>query len=70
MKPGSTLIVPELPGSWSVWSKSDECPGAHFVVPCSPESRETGIKYATIKVTRPRGAARDVVTLLGAEKST
>ena len=33
MKAGSIITVPELPGRWSVWSKSDECLGAHFVVP-------------------------------------
>ena len=32
MKPGATLIVPELPGSWSIWSLSDECPGAREIV--------------------------------------
>lgn len=46
---------PGLPGKWSIWSQSDIAPGAHFAVPADEAARRTGVKYATVKVTEPRG---------------
>lgn len=52
---GRETVQPGLPGRWSVWSQAAVSPGAHFVVPIDDQARETGIKFATIRVTSPRG---------------
>lgn len=83
MRPGSVIRIPEtvasqaggratmqpgLPGRWSIWSHSDAGPGTHFVVPADEESRATGVKYATVRITQPAGETARIL-LLGTEPS-
>mgnify|MGYP003288815451 CR=1 FL=1 len=70
MRPGSVIRIPDavasraagretmqpgLPGRWSIWSPSDAGPGAHFAVPLDDEARVLGVKYATVRITEPKG---------------
>jgi hypothetical protein len=64
MKPGSAVDVPELTGRWTVWSKSGEAPGAHFLVPSDSKARATGVKYAVVRVQTRAGQVKDQVDLL------
>lgn len=64
MKTGAVTAVPGLPGRWSVWSKADEGPGAHFFVPVDDAARATGVKYAVVRVQKRAGEVKDVLTLL------
>lgn len=68
MKAGSTTsAIPDLPGRWSVWSKSDEGPGAHFFVPADEQARGAGVKFAVVRVTNVKGAADPLFTVLRTE---
>lgn len=53
---GQMVEVPELPGRWQVWSKSDAAPGAYFIV------REGQVR--TIRATKPRNAVFPKIVLL------
>lgn len=44
--------LPQLEGSWSVWSQAAEGPGCYFVVPVDDAAQATGIKYAVIRAIR------------------
>lgn len=59
---GASITIPELPGKWSVWSKSDECPGAYFIVP-----KEGGSGYAVIRATQTRQNPNPIITLIRRE---
>lgn len=58
------MKIPELPGSWSVWSPAPDQPGAVFVVPVDDEARATGIKYAVAKSIQKSAEARPTVSLI------
>jgi hypothetical protein len=64
MRTGSIVHPPPLPGAWSIWSASDDGPGAHFAVPADDKARATGIKYAVVRITNRHQEARPVVELL------
>lgn len=70
MKAGSVASLPELPGRWSVWSKSDETPGAHFFVPLDDPARASGVKYAVVRVTNVQGVAEPRLSVLRTEAAT
>lgn len=36
-----SVTQPGLPGRWSIWSKADTAPGAHFAVPLDDRARAT-----------------------------
>lgn len=61
---GALVDVPELDGRWSVWSPSDDRPGAVFVVPANDEARATGIKFAVITALKKASEAHLQITLL------
>lgn len=63
MKPGTVITIPDLAGRWSIWSKSDECTGAHYVVPVDDAARSRG-KWATVKITRPKSSSEPLIVLL------
>lgn len=52
---GREVIQPGLPSKWSIWSQAGGSPGAHFVTPLDEAARATGIKYATVRITQPKG---------------
>lgn len=52
---GKETIQPGIPGKWSVWSQAAGTPGAHFVVPADASASETGVKFATVRITEPQG---------------
>lgn len=60
---GRETVQPGLPGRWSIWSQSADSPGAHFVVPIDESARETGIKFATVRIKQPRGETATVQLL-------
>lgn len=64
---GAKALQPGLPGRWSVWSGSADCPGAHFVVPADDTARATGIKHAVVRITEPKGQSHPEVTLRSTE---
>jgi hypothetical protein len=66
---GAALRVPDLAGRWSVWSKSDETPGAYFVVPLDDEARGLGVKYAVVRARTVRGAASPTLTVVRTDPS-
>lgn len=69
LRVGATLReVPELPGTWSVWSQSGEAAGAYFIVPADDAARSLGVKFASIKVTQKKAEPKPVITLLSASK--
>lgn len=49
-------------GPWSVWSQSDECPGAYSAIPSS------GGGYAVIRATSVKGAAKPRLDVLRVER--
>lgn len=55
---GSYIELPDLPGRWQVWSKSDEGPGAYFVV--------QGGRCATIRATAKKGKPFPEIRVLAA----
>ncbi|MBB3040990.1 hypothetical protein [Nocardioides soli] len=57
---GREVIQPGLPGRWSIWSQAAGAPGAHFAVPIDAAARETGVKYATVRITKPQGETERV----------
>lgn len=61
---GSRQTPPGLDGTWSVWSKSAETPGAYFMVPLDQTARDTGIKYAVVKAKQERTKARPTLTVI------
>lgn len=78
MKPGSVIRIPDtvasraagrevvqpgLPGRWSVWSQSSDGPGAHFVVPSDEVARETGVKFATVRITEPKSETARILLM-------
>lgn len=61
---GSLQTPPRLPGRWSVWSKSNETPGAYFLVPVDDTAKAFGVKYAVVKAVHTRTAAKPVITVI------
>lgn len=61
---GARIDVPELPGTWSVWSKASETPGAYFVAPADDTARALGVKYAVVKVTTRHDKPRPEITTI------
>lgn len=61
---GTRVTPPQLTGTWSVWSKAAETPGAYFVVPADDQARATGVKYAVVKAMQRADQGRTQVTTL------
>lgn len=66
---GAERVQPGLPDHWSIWSKTDRCPGAHFAVPVDDDARATGVKYAVIRIVAPKDETTRI-TLLDTEPAT
>lgn len=64
---GEPITHPGLPGRWTVWSQTDDCPGAHAVTPADDTARKTGVSYAVVRATRVRGASTPLVQLIRTE---
>lgn len=60
---GREVTQPGLPGRWSMWSPADAGPGAWLAVPLDDEARESGVKWATVRVTEPPGERAQIVLL-------
>lgn len=61
---GARVHIPELDGTWSIWSKAAEAPGAHFAIPTDDQARATGVKYAVIKTVFDKQKAKHVTQLI------
>lgn len=57
LRTGQTIRHPPLVGTWAVWSRSGDAPGAYFVVPADKAAEGQGIKFAVIKATQRRESA-------------
>lgn len=66
---GRETVQPGLPGRWSIWSLSNEGPGAHFAVPADAEARALGVKVVTVRITQPQGETARI-QLLGTDPAT
>lgn len=53
-----------LPGTWSVWSKAADAPGAYFLTPASDPARATGLKYVVVKAVMGRSAAEPALSIV------
>lgn len=71
MKAGAVITIPDLPGRWTVWSKSDETPGTHFAVPLDDAARQGGAaKYAVVKITNPKTQTTPLIRLIRTDPIT
>jgi hypothetical protein len=64
---GSIMSVPEVAGRWSVWSQSNEAPGAHFLIPIDDEAKAIGAKYLVIRAVHKRDSTYPLITVLRAD---
>ena len=65
---GHLVVLPDLPGRWQVWSRSDDTPGAYFFVPFDEDAHEAGIKFVVGKAIERRTDPRPVITVLRVER--
>ena len=61
---GSTSRIPNVDGRWSVWSQSNESPGAHFLIPLDEDAKAVGAKYIVVRAVVKKGASEPLLTVI------